>query len=132
MDASIRKGQLIILAIVAVWLIISFLSTFVTLFSFGPARLWRDAVQLLLSGALWYCLYRGQTWARWLMVFFLAMAGVLALIGSLSVLRISSGLSLIFIGLGAIEFVSAGLLGASKDVTTFLAYQATKYSQPSS
>jgi len=131
MDAPNRKGQRLILAIIAVLVIIWVLRTLLTLLSSGPARLWRDGVQLLFTGGLWYFLYRGQTWARWLMVFFLAMAGLLALIGSLTLLRINSGISLLFIGLGVIYFVCAGLLGASKDVAAFLTYQGSKQS-PSS
>src|SRR5215207_4901533 len=99
MESTIQKGRLLILAIIVILVVTSLLSTTITVLTFGPDRLWRDAVRLLLTALLCFLLYQGRTWTRWLLALLVGLGGLLGLLGALAVLRLNVGIAILLFGI---------------------------------
>ena len=112
MSSQIHTGRLLVITAIAVSLCGNAAAD---LFSrhFSP-------VAWLLTIGLFYALWRGQRWARWLMVGLLGSATLFAVWTLLSV----PSLFLVFM---AVQFVLVGsLLAFSTDVSAFLNFQRTR------
>ncbi len=122
MDENIARGKNTLIGIIAAVLGISLLSTIVTIITNGFSGFATDIIRFGLSCLLCFFLYKGQTWAKWVMVVLYLLAGVLGLIGALSII-VSFVLGITSLALGIIYGGSAILLLTSKDIKAFLAYQ---------
>lgn len=123
---SVKRGKQIVVAIIAISIILEILSSIGTLgllfvsgnMSMVMTKLLSSAVRLGLSCALYYCLYKGQTWAKWVISILMIVAGVMTLSILLSVFSIM----LLILGL---LYTSMGLiLCISRSVKQFLDSQS--------
>ena len=78
-----------------------------------------DAVRLLLTLGLFYCVWLGMSWAKWLLIFFSTAGGLL-------LLAVGASASPLIAAMGLVCLASAISLGFIPVVQEFLSYQRRK------
>jgi len=124
MPALARTGRLLVIAAFAVTIlgdliVVSFIST-----KAGVPPPSRSIVRLALTVALFYAIWRGANWARWLVV---CLLGLALLLIPFSLQRV--GVHPLLLGLGLQFLVGLGLLAFPPSVAVFLSHQRARYSE---
>ena len=124
MSPELRRGQCLLLIAFGVSLLGDLLTIIVKILRVGftPGS-FGSVMRLLITAALFYAIWRGQRWARWLIVGLLGLGLVMILpvvLQSMHPLVIAVALQLI---------IALGLLAFSPSVSAFINYQRALYSE---
>ncbi len=121
MPADAKRGRLLLLIAAAITLFGDFMVISLRIWQVGFATAPASTIRWLLTLALFYGIWRGYGWVRWLMVGLIAV-GLLLLLPTLA-----RTLNPILIGVGAQFGVTLALLIFPKSVATFIGYQRKRY-----
>jgi len=122
MPASALTGRLLVLIAFAVTLLGDLVVISLKISQVGLSASTGSIFRWLSTIALFYAIWRGYAWARWLVVGFLGLGLILVLL-----LMQWRGLDALAIGV-ALQFSTAlVLLAFPRSVTTFLGYQHARY-----
>lgn len=87
-------------------------------------KLFKNILSLFLIIILCLCLYRGQSWARWMFAIVLGIAGAVTFLGtatSISAVGLNS-YTIIMLILGLIYLTCSGTLIFSKSISAYIEY----------
>lgn len=119
--AEVERGRFSLLAAMLVTLIGDALVIMARAYRFGVDGSGSSAVRWLLSAAIFYFAFRGQEWARWLMVGLLALGLMLALPAGFH------SQNPLFIGLVLQFSIALGYLAFTPSISVFQKYQRSRY-----
>ena len=122
MPTQARMGRLLVLAAFAVTIVGDLIVITVVSKRMGASPSIGSMVRPLLTVALFYGIWRGAAWARWLVVCLLSVGLLLVL---LPLLRV--GMNPFLLGVALQFLVAVGLLAFPPSVGAFLNYQRAQY-----
>lgn len=125
----VKKGRVILFIIIAVVLLLDAATTTATSISYlisdmadvSRQTLIQGGIRLLLTGLLLYLLYKGNRFAKWLLVFLFILGGLMGVIAFLGTMNLMNLIT------GVIYEVFGILLIMSKNITTFILFQRNEY-----
>jgi hypothetical protein len=109
MSTSTHPGRPYVIGVIVASLLLSLASILLTNLASGPQQLGQQAIRLLLEIGLYFYLYQGRNWARWVAGSFLGLAGLLGVIGGVALLS-QSPFALLLILQAAIFFSCMAVL----------------------
>jgi hypothetical protein len=109
MEPSKARGRQLVIAVIAISIGASLLSTVLTASTLGTQRIGRDAIRLILNILLCISLYQGKNWARWVVGVLMAIGGIAGILGGLALLS-GTPLAFILILMGIAYFVCVYIL----------------------
>ena len=123
--SSIEKGKKIIVGVVALLLLIDFITTAAAsslyatngMMEQASYKLLQGMFRFILTGVILFFLYKGHKWAK-LLITILLLAGGLAVL-----LSLSNSFNLITLAMGAIYFFISFVLLTSNSVNKFMKFQ---------
>ncbi len=130
MDLIIR-GKRIVIGIIAIILLIGVATIVGSIILYGvngdigfaTLKTVSGLIRLLLEIGILFCLYKGHNWARWLLVVFLGLGGIISLYFVIPLFTIISVFGVIYLILGTLYIAMCINLIVSKAVKAFMTYQ---------
>lgn len=122
---KVLKGKKIVIAIIVIFLLIDITTTVVTASIYASTgameevagKIIRGAIRFLLTCLLFFFLYKGHKWAKWLIVVLAILSGLFSALAFLATLSwVMLALAVVNIGVGIV-------LLASGSVRDFFKYQ---------
>lgn len=109
MTTSTHPGRPYVIGVIVTSLLVSLGTMLLTTLATGPQNLGQQAIRLLLEIGLYFYLYQGRNWARWVAGSFLGLAGLLGVIAGMALLS-QSPFALLLILQAAIFFSCMAVL----------------------
>lgn len=130
MDLVIR-GNKIIIGIIAIILLIDVvvLASSVSLYAlsgnigYATPKIVQGLIRLLLEIGISYNLYKGNNWAKWVLVVLLALGGLISLVSVIPIFSVITIFGVVYFLLGIVYVVICVILIASRSVKEFMRYQ---------
>lgn len=121
MESNILRGKRMVIGIISVMLGVSFLSISFYIFSVGFQDIFSQVVRFIFSCLLCYYMYKGQKWARIIIIVLSMIAALTSLLFTLNSINLSVGivLFLYFIIYGIISV----LLISSKSIKSYMEFK---------
>lgn len=122
---SVKKGRKLLIFIITTILLIDIITIAVTTsiiavnggMDYASFKLLQGIFRFLLTCLLLFFLYRGHSWAKWIISILLMISGVLSILSFFGVVNI------FILLLGIIYTMISLVLIKSRDVNTFMKYQ---------
>ena len=125
--AAVRRGRFMTIGVIVFVIGISLLTIFLYNFTLGAGRLPVQAVRLFFTVGLAMFLYKGESWARYVMATLLGIASLIALYSLSTVTTSLHPLSLAYVWVMIVGYAMSTIaLVAVSSVDIFMEYQQSR------